>query len=65
MNKWGISANRLTNHASGAVVGVKLEPFGLEVWETQDIPQRESMAPGKITFLFNGKVAQSNERKYM
>lgn len=65
MNNWGISANRLTNQASGAVVGIKLEPLGLEGWETQDIPQRESMEPGNTTFLFNGEVAQSNERKYM
>lgn len=65
MNNWGISASRLTNQASGAVLGVKLEPLGLEGWETQDIPQRESLEPGNTTFLFNGAVAQSNERKYM
>lgn len=35
MNNWGISANRLTSQASGAVVGVKLELLGLGMGNTR------------------------------
>lgn len=68
MKPWETSANRLTNKAGGAMVGIGWEPVGFEGWETQGIPcssEEQHVGTKYQMFLSNDEVSQPNELKFM